>query len=148
MALFRDAAAVHGRDLKLGEEVGLGYRFFIAESQERAIELARPYYEEALKFAAPLGLTALTSDQIEAVAAGPASRGVKLPTLEEAVASGTWLCGPPELIIEHFERVEQQYPGVERINMGAVMGMPLEVFKDQLTQFSEEVMPEFVGRSG
>lgn len=148
MVLFRDAAAAHGRDLKLGEEVGLGYRFFIAESQERAIELARPYYEEALKFAAPLGLTALTSDQIEAVAAGPASRGVKLPTLEEAVASGTWLCGPPELIIEHFERVEQQYPGVERINMGAVMGMPLEVFKDQLTQFSEEVMPEFVGRSG
>jgi len=148
MALFRDAAAVHGRDLKLGEEVGLGYRFFIAESQERAIELARPYYEEALKFAAPLGLTALTSDQIDAVAAGRAPRGVQLPTLEEAVASGTWLCGPPELIIEHFERLEQQYPGVERINMGAVMGMPLEVFKDQLTQFSEEVMPEFVGRSG
>ena len=148
MALFRDAAAAHGRDLKLGEEVGLGYRFFIAESQERAIELARPYYEEALKFAAPLGLTALTSDQIDAVAAGRAPRGVQLPTLEEAVASGTWLCGPPELIIEHFERLEQQYPGVERINMGAVMGMPLEVFKDQLTQFSEEVMPEFVGRSG
>ena len=42
----------------------------------------------------------------------------------------------------------QKYPGVERINVGAVMGMPLDVFKDQLTQFAEGVMPEFVGRSG
>jgi hypothetical protein len=28
------------------------------------------------------------------------------------------------------------------------MGMPREVFKDQLTKFAEGVMPHFVGRSG
>ena len=80
MVLYRDAAASHGRNLKLGENVGLGYRFFIAETQDKAIEMARPYFEEAMKFAAPLGLTALSPEQIEAVADSPLSRGVKLPT--------------------------------------------------------------------
>ncbi len=80
----------------------------------------------------------------DAILIGAARGTVKLVP---AVAGGGWLCGPPELIVEHFERVEEKYPGVERINVGAVMGMPLEVFKDQLTQFAEGVMPEFVGRS-
>ena len=148
LALYQDAVASHGKKLKLGENVSLGYRVFIAETQEKAIDMARPYFEEALKFAAPLGLTALSPEQIEAVADNPRSRGVKLPTLEEAVAGGGWLCGPPELLVEHFERVEEKYPGIERINVGAVMGMPLEVFKDQLSQFAQGVMPEFTGRSG
>jgi hypothetical protein len=34
---------------------------------------------------------------------------------------------------------------VERVNIGSVMGMPLEVFKDQLSIFAEEVMPAFRG---
>ena len=148
IALYRDAAAVHGRNLQLGEDVSIGYRFFIADTQDQAIEMARPYFEEAMKFAAPLGLTAMSPEQIEAVAGSRNGipRGVTLPTLEEAVAGGSWLCGPPELLVEHLERVEQQYPGVERINLGSVMGMPREVFKDQLTRFAEGVMPEFVGR--
>ena len=148
LAMFRDAAAAHGRNLQLGEEVSLGYRFFIADSQDQAIEMARPYFEEAMKFAAPLGLTALDPEQIDAVAEAKDGipRGVTLPTLEEAVAGGSWLCGPSEMLVEHLERVEQQYPGVERVNLGSVMGMPLEVFKDQLTRFAEGVMPEFVGR--
>jgi len=41
--------------------------------------------------------------------------------------------------------IEEKYPGVERVNIGAVMGMPLEVFKDQLSIISEEVMPAFKG---
>ena len=107
-----------------------------------------PTSKRPMKFAAPLGLTAMSPEQIEAVAGSKDGipRGVTLPTLEEAVAGGSWLCGPPELLVEHLERVEQQYPGVERINLGSVMGMPLEVFKDQLTRFAEGVMPEFVGR--
>ncbi len=148
MALYQEACAKYGRNLALGEETSLGYRFFIADTQDQAMELARPYFEEAMKFAAPLGLTAMTPEQIEAVAGARDGipRGVSLPTLEEAVAGGGWLCGPPELLVEHLERVEQQYPGVERVNLGSVMGMPLEVFKDQLTRFAEGVMPEFVAR--
>ena len=143
--MYRQASAGHGRELDKGEDVAFGYRFFIADSQAEAVKKTRPYFEEAMKFAAPLGLMALNQEQIDAVAAGGANRGVTLPTLEEAVDNRTWLCGEPAQIIDHLKKVEAEYPGTERINVGAVMGMPLEVFKDQLTMFAEEVMPAFPG---
>ncbi len=145
--MFQEAAAAHGRELQIGEDVALGYRVFIAESQEKAIRQAQPYFEEAMKFAAPLGLMQLRPEQVEAVANPGRSRGVALPTLEDAVNSNTWLCGPAEMIVEHLKGVEEKYPGVERVNLGAVMGMPLEVFNDQLTMFAEGVMPAFLGRA-
>ena len=147
MEMFQQAAASYGRELQIGQDVALGYRIFIAESQKKAIQEARPYFEEAMKFAAPLGIMKISPEQIDAVANPSRFRGVALPTLEDAVSSNTWLCGPPELIVDHLKQVEKDYPGVERLNVGAVMGMPLEVFKDQLTMFAEEVMPAFSGRS-
>jgi hypothetical protein len=96
-----------------------------------------------MKFAAPLGLMRLDPEQIEAVANPSRSRGVELPTLESAAASRAWLCGPAEFIVDHLKKVEEAYPGVERVNLGSVMGMPREVFKDQLTRFSEGVIPAF-----
>ncbi len=145
LEMFQKANADHGRNLELGEDMALGYRFFIAETEEKAIQQARPYYEEAMKFAAPLGLTPLNQEQIDAVASTGQRRGVQLPTLEEASAGKGWLCGPPEAIIAHLKDVEMKYPGLERINLGSVMGMPLDVFKDQLTKFAEGVMPAFKG---
>ena len=145
--MYQQAALGYGRELALGQDVALGFRVFIADSQEKAIQLARPYFEEAMKFAAPLGLMQLRPEQIEAVANHGRARGVVLPTLEEAVAGNTWLCGPADQIIEHLKKVEEDYPGVERINVGAAMGMPRQVFKDQLTKFAEEVMPAFPGWS-
>ena len=141
MALYQQAAAAHGRELALGEDVALGYRFFIADTQQQAIDQARIYFEEAMKFAAPLGLMRLSPEQIDTVAQGGRVRGVALPTLEEAVANKVWLCGPPEQIADHLMSVEDKYPGVERVNLGAVMGMPAAVFKEQLTRFAEGVMP-------
>ena len=47
------------------------------------------------------------------------------------------------MIVEHLQSVQEKFPGVERVNLGAVMGMPREVFKDQLTKFAEEVIPSF-----
>ena len=143
MKLYQDAVKAHGKDIELGEDVAIGYRFFIAETQEKAMEMARPYYEEAMKFAAPLGLTPLTPEQIGAVADPAHSRGGALPSLEQAVAGHGWLCGPAEMIVEHLQSVQEKFPGVERVNLGAVMGMPREVFKDQLSKFAEEVMPSF-----
>ena len=134
-----------GRETKLGEGAALGFRLFLAESKEKAIEKARPYFEEAMKFAAPLGLMAFSQEQIDSVAAGGRNRGVKLPTLEEAVEGGGWICGTPEVAVEALKKAEESYPGVERVNIGSVMGMPLEVYKEQLSIFAEEVMPAFKG---
>lgn len=141
--MYQEASKSYGKNLKPGEDLAFGYRFFIADTQEKAIEQARPYFEEAMKFAAPLGLMRLDQDQIDAVADPSRQRGIELPTLEAAVANKAWLCGPPELIIDHLKGVEETYPGIERINLGSVMGMPLDVYKDQLTKFSQGVMPDF-----
>ncbi|MCH7622254.1 MAG: LLM class flavin-dependent oxidoreductase [Chloroflexi bacterium] len=143
VAMYQEAGRKYGRNLKLGEDIAFGYRFFIGETKEKAIEEARPYFEEAMKFAAPLGLMQLRPEQIEAVSNPGSARGIELPTLEAAVANKVWLCGPAESIVEHLKGVEQEYPGVERINLGSVMGMPRAVFKDQLTKFAEEVLPAF-----
>ncbi len=143
MEMYQQAAANHGRELALGEDIALGYRFFIAENREKAIEKARPYFEEAMKFAAPLGLMRLEPEQINAVADPRLRRGVELPSLEAAVESGTWLCGSADDVINHLKSAEAKYPGVERINLGSVMGMPREVFKDQLSRFASDVMPAF-----
>ncbi len=145
MRMYQQAQLDVGRETQLGEGAALGFRMFLAESKEKAIEKAKPYFEEAMKFAAPLGLMALSQDQIDSVAAGGRNRGVKLPTLEEAVEGGGWICGPAESAVEALKQAEERYPGVERVNIGSVMGMPLEVFKDQLTIFAEEVMPAFEG---
>ena len=96
-----------------------------------------------MKFAAPLGLMQLRPEQIEAVSNPGKARGVELPTLEAAVDNKVWLCGPAESIVEHLKEVEAKYPGVERVNLGSVMGMPQAVFKDQLTKFAEQVLPAF-----
>lgn len=145
MRMYQQAQSDVGRETQLGEGAALGFRVFMAESKEKAIERAKPYFEEAMKFAAPLGLMPLSPEQIESVANGGRSRGVKLPTLEEAVAGGSWLCGSPESVAESLKQAEERYPGVERINIGSVMGMPLEVFKEQLSIFAEEVIPAFKG---
>ena len=143
LTMYQQAAANYGRELALGEDIALGYRFFLGKNREEAIKEARPYFEEAMKFAAPLGLMALQPEQIEAVANPGLRRGVQLPTLEGAVESGAWLCGSPDDIINSLKEDEARYPGVERINLGSVMGMPREVFKDQLARFAQDVMPAF-----
>ena len=145
LEMYQQAAARHGRELALGEDIALGFRFFLAENREQAIEKARPYFEEAMKFAAPLGLMRLEPEQIDAVANPGLRRGVELPTLESAVETGTWLCGSADDLVNHLKEAEAKYPGVERINLGSVMGMPREVFKDQLSRFAQDVMPAFTG---
>ena len=143
LTMYQQAAAKYGRELALGEDIALGYRFFIAQNREQAIAEARPYFEEAMKFAAPLGLMRLEPEQVEAVANPGLRRGVQLPTLEGAVASGAWLCGSPDDVVNQLKETEAKYPGVERVNLGSVMGMPREVFKEQLSRFAEDVMPAF-----
>ena len=96
LGLYQAAAAAHGRELQLGEDTAVGYRFFIADTQQKAIEQARPYFEEAMKFAAPLGLMRLSPEQIAAVAdAAHATRASRCPRwrLPSPVRRGC--AGPP-----------------------------------------------------
>ena len=54
--------------------------------------------------------------------------------------------GPPERVIEQLKAVEENYPGLERIEVGHPMGTPQRVILEQLEWFAKEVMPSFKGR--
>ena len=57
--------------------------------------------------------------------------------------SGSWLCGPPDLIAEKLLRIQEMYPGLEEVNMGNVVGTPQSVILEQLDWFARDVMPNF-----
>ena len=47
--------AKHGRETELGTDLCIGYATFIDDSEEKAINNARRYFEENMKMFAPLG---------------------------------------------------------------------------------------------
>ena len=60
--------------------------------------------------------------------------------------AGSWLCGPPELIIEKLKQIQGRYPGLEEVNVGQPVGTPQSVILEQLEWFAKEVMPTFKGK--
>ncbi len=144
MEAWRDALRRVGRETELGSDLIVGFTYHIAETEQKAIEEARPFFEENMKMFAPLGFVrGLTDGQIEAIADPKRARSANLPTLEQAIEAGSWLCGPPELIIEKLQEVQDRYPGLEEVNVGSVIGTPQRVILEQLEIFAREVMPAF-----
>ena len=141
---WRDTLAKAGRDTELGTDLCIGYNFQIAETEEKAISEARLFFEENMKMFAPLGFVrGLSDEQISALASGSAARTASLPTLEDGVKAGSWLCGPAELVTEKLMDVQSRYPGLEQINVGSPVGTPQIVILEQLERFANEVMPAF-----
>jgi alkanesulfonate monooxygenase SsuD/methylene tetrahydromethanopterin reductase-like flavin-dependent oxidoreductase (luciferase family) len=142
VAEYREAARRHGRELELGEDLILGFRMSIDETVERAIQRARPYFEEHAKFMGPLGMLRYSEELVSAVAA----RQAQSPTaasLENGVRNRTWLCGPPGDIVAYLKEVERRYPGLEHVMIGWALGTPRDLMIEQLTRFAREVMPAF-----
>ena len=141
---WRGTLAKHGRETKLGTDLCIGYSTHIAETEEKAIDEARIFFEENMKMFAPLGFVrGLSDEQITALASGSSARTASLPTLEDGVKAGSWLCGPAELVTEKLMDVQSRYPGLEVVNIGSPVGTPQKVILEQLERFAKEVMPAF-----
>ena len=142
---WRDTLAKHGRETELGTDLCIGYTTYIDDTEEEAVNNARRFFEENMKMFAPLGFVrGLSEDQIGALGrGGAAARTAELPTLEEGVSAGSWLCGTAESITEKLEDLQSRYPGLEQINAGSVVGTPQSVILEQLERFGKEVMPHF-----
>jgi hypothetical protein len=114
----------------------------IDETAERAMERARPYFEEHAKVMAPLGMLRYGEEHVRAVAA----RQAQSPTaasLENGVRNRAWLCGPSADIVAYLKEVEQRYPGLDHVMIAWAIGTPRAVMIEQLTRFAREVMPAF-----
>ena len=139
---YQAAAQRHGRPLALGEDVILGFRMCLDETPERAIQRARPYFEEHAKFMAPLGMLRYSEEHVTAVAARQAQSPTGA-TLDNGVRNRSWLCGPPSDIVAYLKEVEARYPGLEHVMIAWALGTPRDLMIEQLTRFAREVMPAF-----
>jgi alkanesulfonate monooxygenase SsuD/methylene tetrahydromethanopterin reductase-like flavin-dependent oxidoreductase (luciferase family) len=139
---YQAAARRHGRIRELGEDVILGFRMCIDETPARAIERARPYFEEHAKFMAPLGMLRYSEEHVTAVAARQAQSPTGA-TLENGVRNRSWLCGPSADIVAYLKEIEARYPGLEHVMIAWALGTPRELMLEQLTRFAREVMPAF-----
>ena len=144
MRQWRDTLQAHGRDAELGEDLAIGYSIHIAETEEKAIREARVFFEENMKMFAPLGFVrGINEEQMRAMEDPRRAREAGLPMLEDGVKAGSWLCGPPELVAEKLEEIQDAYPGLDQINVGSVIGTPQNVILEQLEAFGKDVMPKF-----
>ena len=139
---YQAAAGRHGRMLALGEDVILGFRMSLDDTPARAIERARPYFEEHAKFMAPLGMLRYSEEHVSAVAARQAQSPTGA-TLENGVRNRSWLCGPPADVVAYLKSLEARYPGLEHVMIAWALGTPRELMIEQLTRFAKEVMPAF-----
>jgi len=147
MEAYRDALRRTGRVAQLGEGLCVGFHFQLADTQEAAIKVAAPFFEENLKMFGPLRLVrSLTDAQIDAMGDPRRAPYAGLPTIEQAVKNGAYLCGPPSQIIDTLMRLEQEYPGLERVSVSHPMGAPESLMLEQLEWFAAEVMPAFTKR--
>ena len=136
--------ANHGRELPRGGDLNVEFTCYIADTEEQAIEEATNFFEENIKMFAPLGFVrGLTDEQIAATTDPLRVRNAGLPTLKGAIKGGSWLCGPPDLIIEKLMDVQKRLPGLEQITLNNAIGMPQNVILDQLDRFAKNVMPAF-----
>ena len=142
---WQETLAKHGRETELGSDLIIGIATFIDDTEEKAINAATKYFEENMKMFAPLGFVrGLSDEQITLLGRGSEARSAGLPTMQDAVKSGAWVVGPPERVTERLMELQDRYPGLEEINVGAsVMSTEQTVILDQLDLFGKEVLPTF-----
>jgi alkanesulfonate monooxygenase SsuD/methylene tetrahydromethanopterin reductase-like flavin-dependent oxidoreductase (luciferase family) len=142
---WQETLARHGKETRLGGDLIISYSVQLADTQQKAMDEARQWVEERNKMFGPLGFVpGLTPEQLDALADPRRARSAGLPTIEHGVRSGSWFCGPPELVTEKLLEVQDRYPGLEEVNIGVTnMGMPLKATLEQLEWFGQEVLPRF-----
>ena len=144
---YREAAARAGKSLALGENLGIGIFFHLADTREKAIRELTPFYEEHVKMFAPLGFVpGITPAQVEAAAKRGGWSAAGVPTVEHYMKTGAWFAGRPEELVAYLRDLESRYPGLELINLSTSMGTPKAVMLEQLAWAAKEVLPAFTAR--
>jgi alkanesulfonate monooxygenase SsuD/methylene tetrahydromethanopterin reductase-like flavin-dependent oxidoreductase (luciferase family) len=146
MVDFQAAYARAGKHIELGERMALGFQFYLADSVEKGLKVAAKYYEENMKMFGELRLVrALTDEQIEIMRDPKRAPTAKLPRVEDAVKAGGFLTGTPADVIEALKKLEERYPGLDRVTVSLSVGVPLSEALEQLEWFARDVMPAFKG---
>ena len=140
-AQYCEASARHGRELEPGEDLALGVGFYIAGTQEEAINRLRPYHDERYKWFAPFGFVRYADEHGRPW--GTPGAPARTPLIEDGVQQKAWICGPSDQFVAFLRDLERKYPGLEHVILHWAEGMPRHEFMEQLRLFATEVMPAF-----
>lgn len=141
---YQQAYARHGRDLIPGQDLALELGFYLADSQQEAMDKLRPYHDERYKWFAPFGFVRYADE--EGRSWGTPGAPARTPRIEDGVEQKAWICGTPQEFINLLRELEEKYPGLEHIILHWAEGMPRKEFMEQLRIFAAEVMPAFTNR--
>ena len=142
---WQEAQASHGRETELGEGLTLVLQIHFADTVEQAQKEADLWFEEQLKVLAPLGrMPQLREEQILATYDPESAPKAGLPTVQDLVADDAWICRPPEHVVYKLREIQEKYPGLERVSVGAgALAIPPSVLRQEIETFGQEVMPKF-----
>ena len=136
--------AERGRDTELGTDLIFGFSFYLADTEAEAKAAGRAILEEYQKMFAPLGFAGdVSDDQLTRLADPGRAATAGMPTIDDAVAAGSWLVGPAERLIDAFGQLQETYPGLEEVMVAQPVGARSETIVEQLQRFADEVMPAF-----
>ncbi len=97
---YQEANARAGRELHLGENLGLGLWCYIDDSHEKAEKALEPLFEEHVKFAAPLGMLRYSDDNMEQTGPGGAARHIAAgANFRDVIQKRAWFAGSPEELV-------------------------------------------------
>ena len=93
---------------------------------------------------APLGFAGeVTDDQLKTLSDPATAANAGMATIDDAVAAGSWLVGPPERLIDTLGQLQDHYPGLEEVMVAQPVGAQPQTVIEQLQRFAEGVMGEF-----
>ena len=103
-------------------------------------------FEEHAKIIGPLGfLPGLTDEQLATIAERGDWYAKGVPTVEAYTEVGASFAGKSEELISLLKGFEEQFPGLEYVNLSMPMCTPESTMIEQYTKIAEEVMPHFGG---
>lgn len=141
---FQEAAHRAGKNWQLGENLGIGIFFYLADSKEQAVKELTPYYEEHVKMFAPLGFVpGIDAAQIAAAGRRGGWDKAGVPTLEHFMKLGAWFAGTADQLVEHLKKMEARFPGLETVNLSTALTTPKSVMIEQFDRAAKGVMPAF-----
>ncbi|MET0579453.1 MAG: LLM class flavin-dependent oxidoreductase [Ilumatobacteraceae bacterium] len=141
---WQDAHTRAGIDTVLGDRLCLGLGIHMADSLEQAKDEIRLSFEENVKMFAPLRLVpALSEQQMTDIDDPRRAVTAKLPTIDSAVRSRGFVCGNADDVIASLKETEEEYPGLERLQITFAVGQHTDETLEQIERFGKEVIPAF-----
>ncbi|ALE84068.1 LLM class flavin-dependent oxidoreductase [Pseudonocardia sp. HH130629-09] len=141
--IYQQANAAAGRELELGENLAVGFRAYLADSEDQARRELRPIYDEYSKFGAPLGVNPF-NDELVALhrARGlPVPDGARHMSFEQVLDSGAWFAGTAEQFLERLDGLQRELPGLRHLLVNLHIPASHAQNREQVERLGRDVLP-------